>query len=219
MRIDIWSDVACPWCYVGKRNLETAIDELGIEVEIRWRAYELDPEAPPSTSLSMAEVLSRKYGVSVDEAHAMNANMTRTAERAGLEYHLDDLKLGNSFDAHRLAKLAEAHDLGDAAAEALFAAYFTMGRSIADHATLLDIGVAIGLDQAEVAEMLASDAYADEVRGDEAMAAEAGFSGVPTFVVDGAFAIPGAQPADTFVRLLGKMASGDTSDFVASPED
>jgi len=213
MRIDIWSDVACPWCYVGKRNLETALAELDLEVDIRWRAYELDPDAPTTTSLSMAEVLSRKYGVSLEEAATMNANMTRVAERAGLEYHLDDLKLGNSFDAHRLAKLAEEHDLGDEAAEALFSAYFTQGRSIAAHDSLIEIGTSIGLEKEAIQAMLASDAFADEVRGDEALAAEAGFNGVPTFVVDGSFAIPGAQPADTFVRLLGRMASGDTSDF------
>lgn len=213
MRIDIWSDVACPWCYVGKRNLESALRELALDVEVRWRAYELDPEAPASTSLSMAEVLSRKYGVSLDEAATMNATMTRVAERAGLDYHLDDLKLGNSFDAHRLAKLADEHGLGDEAAEALFAAYFTDGRSISSHESLLEIGLSIGLDRHQITAMLDSDDFADEVRGDEALAAEAGFTGVPTFVIDGSFAIPGAQPADTFVRLLGKMASGDTSDF------
>lgn len=216
MKIDIWSDVACPWCYVGKRNLETALKELDLEVDIRWRAFELDPEAPPATSLSMAEVLSRKYGVSHDEAVAMNANMTKVAARAGLEYHLDELQLGNSFDAHRLAKLAEEHGLGDEVNEALFAAYFTEGRSIASHDTLVEIGMAIGLEASAITAMLESDDFADEVRGDEALAAEAGFTGVPTFVVDGSFAIPGAQPPDVFVRLLGKMASGDTSDFSPS---
>jgi|APCry1669192269_1035402.scaffolds.fasta_scaffold04917_2 predicted DsbA family dithiol-disulfide isomerase len=216
MRIDVWSDVACPWCYVGKRNLELALEELGLTPEITWRAFELDPTAPKSTSLSMDEVLSRKYGTTIEQAQEMNRQMTTTAAKLGLEYHLDTLQLGNSFDAHRLAKLAEDHDLGEEIAERLFAAYFTESQLISDHETLTRLGVEVGLDEAEIRRVLASDAYSDEVRGDEAMAQEAGFTGVPTFVIDGQFAIPGAQPVETMVRLLGKLAAKDPSDFTVS---
>jgi predicted DsbA family dithiol-disulfide isomerase len=218
MRIDVWSDVACPWCYVGKRNLELALEELGLSPEITWRAFELDPTAPKSTSLSMDEVLSRKYGTTIEQAREMNRQMTATAAKLGLEYHLDTLQLGNSFDAHRLAKLAEDHELGGAMAERLFAAYFTESQLISDHETLIRLGVEVGLDEGEIARVLSSDAYADEVRGDEAMAQEAGFTGVPTFVIDGQFAIPGAQPAETMVRLLGKLAAKDSSDFTTADD-
>ena len=214
MRIDVWSDVACPWCYIGKRNLETALLELDLDndVEVRWRAYELDPGAPASSKLGMAEVLSRKYGVSVEQATEMNAQMTEVAAKVGLEYHLDTAQLGNSFDAHRLAKLADDRGLGGEMAERLFRAHFTENRLISDHATLVALAVEVGLDQIEAAAVLASDAYADEVRGDEELASEAGFSGVPTYVIDGKLAIPGAQPPDVLVRLLGRMAAGQPID-------
>ena len=214
MRIDVWSDVACPWCYVGKRNLEQALDQLGLEVEVRWRAFELDPTAPASTSRSMAEILSIKYGTTLEQAHEMNRQMTATAAKLGLEYHLDTLQLGNSFDAHRLAKLADEHGLGGEMAERLFAAYFTESLRISDPDVLLRLGVEIGLDADEITALLEGDAFAEDVRADEAMAAESGFTGVPTFVIDGQFAIPGAQPAETLVRLLGRLATSDTTDFV-----
>lgn len=211
MKIDIWSDVACPWCYVGKRNLETALAELDLEdVEVRWRAFELDPGAPTSTTRSMAEILAAKYQVSAEEAEEMNRRMTSVASKAGLEYHLDDVKLGNSFDAHRLAKMAEEVGRGSDAAEALFHAYFVEGRRISEHATLIEIGTEIGLEAEEVALMLDSDRYAEDVRGDEEIAREAGFGGVPTYVIDGKFALPGAQPPETLVRILSKVASGVT---------
>jgi len=211
MRIDIWSDVACPWCYVGKRNLETALAELDLdEVEIRWRAFELDPSAPTSTTKSMSEILSAKYQVPLEQAVEMNRQMTAMAASVGLDYDLDAIQLGNSFDAHRLAKMAEEAGMGGQAAEALFAAYFTEGRRLSDRSVLVDIGTSLGLDPDEVTSMLESDRYVEDVRADEAMAQEAGFSGVPTYVIDGRFAVPGAQPPETLVRLLGKVAAGVT---------
>ncbi len=209
MRIDVWSDVACPWCYVGKRNLDAALSELGLEAEIHWRAFELDPNAPATIDRSMAEVLSAKYGMSADEAKAASAQMTEAAAEAGLEYHLDRVQMGRSFDAHRLAKLADARGLGPEASERLFAAYFTEGEEISDIETLVRLGGEIGLPEDEVREALGSNAFAAEVRQDEAAAQDAGFTGVPTFVIDGRFAIPGAQPTDVMVRLLGRLAEED----------
>jgi predicted DsbA family dithiol-disulfide isomerase len=206
MRIDIWSDVVCPWCYVGKRNVEAALAELGLEPEIHWRAFELDPRSPKETSKNMAEALASKFGVSIDEATKMNEQMTGVAANAGLSYRLDIAKPSNSFDAHRLAKMAEAHGLGGEAAERLFSAYFTEGVRISDDEALVKLGTEIGLDAEAVRSMLASDEYADAVRSDEAIAHEAGFTGVPTIVVDERFAIPGAQPPETLVRLFGKIA-------------
>ena len=140
----------------------------------------------------------------------MNEQMTALAASVGLDYHLESARLGNSFDAHRLAKLAEDTGLGDEAAERLFAAHFTENRLLSDHDTLVELGTEIGLDPTAVRTMLDSDAYVDDVRGDEALATEAGISGVPTYVIDGRFAIPGAQPPDVLVRVLSKMAAGET---------
>jgi len=213
MRIDIWSDVACPWCYVGKRNLETALTETGIEAEIHWRAFELDPSAPLSVEKPMAEVLASKYNLTLEQAEAMNQQMTETARDAGLNYRLDLIKMGNTFNAHRLAKLAEGRGRGTQAAERLFAAYFTEGAALSDPTTLKEIGVGLGLEAEELDALLSSDAFANEVRADEDMAHEAGITAVPTFVIDGKFAIPGAQPVETMIRLLERLnkpsGSGD----------
>ena len=209
MKIDIWSDVICPWCYVGKRNLEHALADLEIDPEIRWRAFELDPTSPPGTSRSLAEAMAAKFGVEVSQAEEMNAQMTKVAAQAGLDYRLDIARPGNSFDAHRLAKLAEEQGLGGVAAERLFSAYFTEGALLSDHAVLVDLGEEIGLDADEVRSMLDSDRFTDAVRSDEALAADAGFSGVPTIVIDDRFAIPGAQPPDVLIRLLTKIQDGE----------
>ena len=209
MKIDIWSDVICPWCYVGKRNLEHALADLEIDPEIRWRAFELDPTSPPGTSRSLAEAMAAKFGVEVSQAQEMNAQMTKVAAQAGLDYRLDIARPGNSFDAHRLAKLAEEQGLGGVAAERLFSAYFTEGALLSDHAVLVDLGEEIGLDADEVRSMLDSDRFTDAVRSDEALAADAGFSGVPTIVIDDRFAIPGAQPPDVLIRLLTKIQDGE----------
>jgi protein disulfide-isomerase len=209
VKIDIWSDVICPWCYVGKRNLEHALADLEIDPEIRWRAFELDPTSPPGTSRSLAEAMAAKFGVEVSQAEEMNAQMTKVAAQAGLDYRLDIARPGNSFDAHRLAKLAEEQGLGGVAAERLFSAYFTEGALLSDHAVLVDLGEEIGLDADEVRSMLDSDRFTDAVRSDEALAADAGFSGVPTIVIDDRFAIPGAQPPDVLIRLLTKIQDGE----------
>jgi predicted DsbA family dithiol-disulfide isomerase len=206
MRIDVWSDVACPWCYVGKRNLEAALRATGIDAELHWRAFELDPGAPKAVDRSLEEVLASKYQMSVERATELNVEMTETARQAGLEYHLDKVRLANSFDAHRLAKLAEARGLGGAATERLFAAYFSEGRLISDPETLVELGTDIGLDAEEVRALLDGPAFAAEVRADEEAAREAGFTGVPTFVVDGRIAIPGAQSPETMERLLSRLA-------------
>jgi predicted DsbA family dithiol-disulfide isomerase len=211
LRIDVWSDVACPWCYVGKRNLEAALAELGTEAEIHWRAFELDPSAPRSLDMPMEELLSKKYGVTLEQAQQMNAQMTETAQKSGLNYRLDLLQLGNTFDAHRLAKFAEARGCGPEMTERLFSAYFTEGAEISDHATLARLGADVGLQEQEIMEVLESEDYADEVRSDEADAQGAGFGSVPTFVINSQFAIPGAQPVDTMVRLLGRVLEGNVT--------
>ena len=207
MKVEIWSDVVCPWCYVGKRNLEAALAEFphADEVTVEWRSFELDASTPQQMDLSMDEVLQRKYGMSPDEATAANRQMTELAAKVGLEYHLEKVQIGNTFDAHRLIHLADTQGLGGAMKERLLAAYFTEGRSVSDPAELADLGVEVGLDRTRVDAVMAGDEFGAEVRADEAQAVELGCTGVPFFVVDGKFGIPGAQPPDVLLRLLNRV--------------
>jgi predicted DsbA family dithiol-disulfide isomerase len=153
----------------------------------------------------MDEVLERKCGMSPDKAAAANRQMTELAAEVGLEYHLDRVQIGNTFDAHRLLHLATHQGLGGALKERLLRAYFTEGRAVSDHATLIELAGEVGLDPGRVAEVLASDEFADHVRSDEARAVELGSTGVPFFVLDGRFGVPGAQPPDVLLRLLHRV--------------
>jgi predicted DsbA family dithiol-disulfide isomerase len=206
MQVEIFSDVVCPWCAIGKRRLETALArfEHADEVEVVWRAYELDPSAPVRRDGDYFERLARKYGMSRERAEAASAGLTTMAAAEGLDFRFDRAQPGNTFDAHRL--LRYAHEAGPglqgALAERLFTAYFTEGAPIGDPASLLAAATAVGLDPAECAEILAGDRYAEAVRADERAAHDLEVTGVPFFVIDGRFAIPGAQDADTVLRVL-----------------
>ncbi|HEY0734825.1 MAG TPA: DsbA family oxidoreductase [Herpetosiphonaceae bacterium] len=207
MYIEIWSDVVCPWCYIGKRRFEAALAQFAHrdQVTVVWRSFELDPHAPSATSVSLNEVLSKKLGVSPERAAAMNAHVTELAAEEGLDYRLDQAKHGNTFDAHRLIHFAEKHGLQATAKERLLQAYFTEGRSISDPDALVSIGVEIGLPADEVRAMVSSDACADAVRADERRAQQLGISGVPFFVIDGTYGVSGAQPAATFLGALEQV--------------
>jgi predicted DsbA family dithiol-disulfide isomerase len=209
MRVEIWSDVVCPWCYVGKRQFEEALSRFGHadQVTVEWRSFELDPSAPAQVGLPMSTVLERKYGMSAEQAEAANQRMTALAASVGLEYHLDDVQMGNTFDAHRLIHLAASHGLGDAMKERLFAAYFTEGQSPSSHGTLTRLAVEVGLDPDEVQDVLDSDTFAEEVRHDEARAGALGATGVPFFVIDEAFGVSGAQPPDVLLGALERAWS------------
>lgn len=200
----MWSDVVCPWCYLGKRRLDAALsrfDHTG-EVEVRWHSFELDPTAPRVRDVPPAEWLARRYGMTAEQATAANDQLSGLAAEEGLEYHLDRLRMGNSFDAHRLLHLAGDRGVQDRLEERLFAAYFTDGEAIGDPEVLRRLAVAAGLDEEEVSRVLDGDAYSEDVRADEAMARELQVSGVPFFVVDRRYAIPGAQESDTILSVL-----------------
>ena len=216
MKVEIWSDVVCPWCYVGKRNFEAALAQFehADQVTVEWRSFELDPTTPARVELTMDQVLARKYGMSPEQAVAANRQMTDLAATVGLDYHLDQVQIGNTFDAHRMIHLANHQGVGDAMKERLLAAYFTEGRAISDPATLAELAADVGLDRTRAAEVLAGDEYGDEVRADEARAVELDCTGVPFFVIDERFAIPGAQPPDVMLRLLERV--WDTSDEAAA---
>lgn len=206
MKVEIWSDVVCPWCYVGKRRFESALAGFAHRdaVELVWRSFELDAGAPPSDEVagSYAERLAAKYGGGLGQAQQMIDSMTTTAAAEGLDFRFDLARPGNTFDAHRLLHLALAHGLQDALKERLDRGTFTEGLPVSDHAALTDLAVEVGLPDAEVRDVLATDRYADAVRADEAQARAYGISGVPFFVVDGRYGISGAQPAEVVRQAL-----------------
>jgi len=204
LTVEIWSDIVCPWCYVGKRRLEAALAEFDRPVEVTWRSFELDPSAPRERELPAAEHLAAKYGMSVEQAQASQAKLTELAAAEGLEYHLDRTRGGNSFDAHRMLHLAAAHDLQDAAKERLMRAYFTEAEAIGDPDTLVRLMAEIGIDADEARAVLEGDAYADAVRADEQLALRIGIQGVPFFVLNRRYGVSGAHPPEALLEALRK---------------
>jgi len=205
MQVEIWSDVVCPWCYIGKRRFEKAVALFGRPVEVVWRSYELNPGAPPLREGSSVERIARKYGISVEQAAAQYQRITNLARAEGLDYHLDRARSGRSFDAHRLVHLAKARGIQDAVKERMLAGYLEEGIAIGLPEELTPLAVSAGLDAAAVAEVLAGDAYGDAVRDDHARAMEIGITGVPFFLIDGRFPVAGAQDPET-IRLALERA-------------
>jgi len=206
LKVDVWSDIACPWCWLGKRHLEVALREAGAsDVEVQFHSFELQPGAGKSRPVN--EYLVERFGskAAVDAAHE---RLSRAGRAVGLEYDFEAALMANTFDAHRLHHLAKARKLGAEIMERFMAARQGEGADMADHATLRRLALETGLDGAEVDRVLASEEYADAVRADEAAARELGIGGVPFFVIDGKYALSGAQPVATFVRAL-QMARGE----------
>jgi predicted DsbA family dithiol-disulfide isomerase len=204
MKVEIWSDIACPWCYVGKRRFESALRQFehASDVEVVWRSFELDPNAPRTHAESQDEILARKYGMPVERARAMNERMTAEAAKEGLDFHFDRVRVGNTFDAHRLVHLAAESGRAEAMKERLMRAYFTEGESLADPETLERLGTEAGLDPSRVREVVGSDAFAAEVRADEQRARTFGISGVPFFAIDERYGVSGAQTPDVLLGAL-----------------
>jgi predicted DsbA family dithiol-disulfide isomerase len=204
MDIEIWSDIACPWCYVGKRRFEAALAafEHRDEVSVTWRSFELDPAAPAQRTVDGATHLAEKYGMSRDEALARQRSLAEVAAGDGLDMRSDLARGGNTFDAHRLVQLAKAHGVQDAMKERLMLAYHTEGEAIGDHETLLRLALEVGLPEEEVRDALGTDRYAADVRADERTATSLGISAVPFFVVDRRMGAAGAHPAQALGELL-----------------
>jgi predicted DsbA family dithiol-disulfide isomerase len=204
MDVEIWSDINCPWCYIGKRRFEAALSEFehADEVNVTWRSFELDPSAPAEIPGNGAARIAEKYGVTVERAQEMEQHVTEVAAGDGLEYNLEHARLGSTFDGHRLVHLANEHGLQDAMKERLMRARFTDSQLVSDHETLVSLAVEVGLDADEVRAMLDGDDFADAVRDDERTAQEFGITGVPMFVVDRAFGSSGAQPPEQLLALL-----------------
>ena len=206
MNIEIWSDIACPWCYIGKRRFEQALNQFPHRdaLDIVWRSFELDPKAPARQTVPTVELLATKYGMSAEKAQAMMDSMTATGAIDGLEFRFDRTISGNTFDAHRLIHFAATVGQRAAMVERLFAAYFTEGEAMGDHDTLVRMASDIGLDATAVRNMLLSDAHATDVRSDEARAQQFGITGVPFFAINERHGISGAQPAAAIVEALTK---------------
>lgn len=204
MKVEIWSDVVCPWCYIGKRRFEDAVArfEHRDEVEVLWRAFELDPSGPRTRPGTHVGHLAAKYRTSVPEAQAMIDRVAAVAATVGLAFNLDIAQPGNTFDAHRLLHLALERGVQGALKERLMAATFNEGAAIGDPHVLVTLAVEAGLDPDEAAEVVKTDAFAADVRVDEQRAARLGISAVPFFVVNEKYGVSGAQPPEALLRLL-----------------
>ncbi|MEY3438584.1 MAG: hypothetical protein RL265_1169 [Bacteroidota bacterium] len=208
MKIKIWSDIMCPFCYIGKRNFENALAQFSRadELEIEWKSFQLDPTIPKMKQrVDVYEYLATSKGISIEDSKAMHENVVRMAKSVGLEYNFDRAVIANSFDAHRLIQFAKSKGLGDEIEEALFAAYFTNGLDMSDLDTLTKIGSSIGLSPIELETILHSEDFKSEVQNDILEAQKYGVRGVPYFVLDDKYAISGAQPSNVFLEALEKM--------------
>ena len=213
MRVEIWSDIACPWCYISKARFTKGLAEFAHrdQVEIVYRSFELDPNGPKGVTAPVVEMLAKKYGRTLDEARGMEEHVAASARAEGLEYRTEGRDHGNTFDIHRLLHLAAERGRQEEQLDLAYRATFAEERSVFDSATLLALAVEAGLDEAEARAVLADDsAYADRVRADEREAAELGANAVPFFVLDRRYGVSGGQPAEVFTRALEQAWAGRT---------
>jgi predicted DsbA family dithiol-disulfide isomerase len=206
MKVEVWSDIMCPFCYIGKRNYEAALEQFADRnnVEIEWHSFQLDPTIPAHTEkkAGVYQYLADRKGISYEQSVKMHERIIQTAKDAGLTYHLDKAIVANSYDAHKMIQLAKTKGLGDAAEERLFLAYFTEGADMGDPEQLLKLGKEIGLPEADILGALESDGYAYLVKQDIQEAQSIGVTGVPFFVFNRKYAVSGAQPPQIFLQTL-----------------
>ena len=204
LQVDIWSDIACPWCYIGKRRFEAALSRFPKKhrVDVVWHSFELDPSAPHGSDVSKRDQLAAKYGRNAAEAQAMLDQMTQSAAAEGLEYRFDTSRSANTFQAHQLLHLAAERGLQDALKERLLRAYFSEGQFLGDPETLVRLAAEVGLDAGEARAALEVQTYARAVRQDEAQAQAYGIGGVPFFVLGGKYGVSGAQAPETLLGAL-----------------
>jgi predicted DsbA family dithiol-disulfide isomerase len=206
MQVEIWSDIVCPWCYLGKRNFEHALEQFGHrdEVDVVYRSFELDPAAPADATTPTVELLATKYRMTPEQAQAAQQQMEQRAAQVGLTFRMSGLRSGNTRNAHRLLQLARERELQPELVERLHRAYFTEQDSVFDRAALARLAGEAGLDPVEVEKVLDSDQYSAEVTADEQTAAALGATGVPFFVIDRRYGISGAQPAEVIGQALSQ---------------
>ena len=213
MKIEVWSDFVCPFCYIGKRRLESALNQFEYkdEVELIFRSFELDPNFKNKFDENIHEIIARKYGISIEQAKASNNQIVAQAKAIGLNYNFDDLIPTNTFDAHRLSHYAKTEGKANELAERILKAYFVDSLNISDHKALAALAGEVGLDSDEALKVLVSDKYGAEVRKDEENAARFGITGVPYFVFNDKYAVSGAQPPEAFLEVLEKVKKEEVS--------
>lgn len=218
--VEIFSDVVCPWCAIGKRRFEVALRSFAHsdEVEVVWRAFELDPQAPTLAEGDLASHLASKYGMPVEQAIASQERLTEMGAKEGVEFHFDRARRSNTFDAHRLLHHALVAGRQDELKDRLLLAYFRDGETISDTDTLVRLAEESGLDATEAREVLQSGRYADAVRSDEAEASELGITGVPFFVIDRKYGLSGAQSPDSILQVLEQAWVETHPDLVVSTD-
>lgn len=206
MKVEVWSDIMCPFCYIGKRHYEQALERFAHrdKIELEWKSFQLDPTIPEhmDAEQNVYQYLAGRKGISYEQSVKMHEQVVKMAADAGLDYHFDKAVVANSFRAHRIIQLAKTKGLGDVAEECFFRAYFMEGRNLGNEQDLVDIGSSIGLTAEEVHNALADDVYAYNVTQDVQEAQTIGVRGVPFFVVDRKYAVSGAQPVDVFLGTL-----------------
>ena len=217
MRVDIWSDVVCPFCYIGKKRLEAAAEQAGLALEVHWHSYELDPEAPVRQEVSNSERLAQKYGRTVADVEEMQRNIATMAAEEGIQFNWENANSGNTFNAHRLIHLAQSKGLGSEAQEAFFYSYMTQGLAIGERETLEDVAARIGLNPVEVEDVLNSEEYSDFVKFDEDVARDQlKVTGVPFFIFDQRIALAGAQPREVFLQVFEKALQNPKAEVEAT---
>lgn len=211
MKVEIWSDFVCPFCYIGKRRFEQAMQQLPNreDIEVIFRSFELDPQAEREMKIDVHDLLAAKYGMTREQAKAANENVANQAKAVGLTYHFDTVIPTNSFDAHRLTHFAAKYGKMNEMAERLFKAYFTDSKHIGNRETLSELAAEVGLDKEEAAAVLAGNEYSDAVRADEDEGHRLGIRGVPFFVINRRYAVSGAQPSEVFLEALQKAWKED----------
>ncbi len=207
MKIEIWSDIACPFCYIGKRKFENALKDFPQKdkVEIIWRSFQLDPEMKVVPGQTVHEYLGIRKGTTTEEGKKMSDSMALIASEAGLEFNFDKTILCNTMNAHRIVHLAKKHGVQNEMKQALFAAYYTDGKNIGDNETLVTIGKKVGLDAMEITKVLEGEEYRNEVIEDQVYAQQIGVQGVPFYVFNEKYAVSGAQPTELFTEVLNKV--------------
>lgn len=220
MKIEIWSDFVCPFCYIGKRRLEMALNEFEHkeEVELVFKSFELDPQSKKKFDESIHEIIAKKYGISVEQAKASNDQIAAQAKEIGLNYNFDDIKPTNTFDAHRLSHYAKTEGKMNELSERLLKAYFVEAMNISDYEVLTKLAEEVGLNGAKALEVLETGRYGAEVRKDEEEASKLNITGVPYFVFNRKYAVSGAQPIEVFLRTLKEVKNEEISDSIQSSE-
>lgn len=214
MEVEIWSDIMCPFCYIGKRRFENALQnfEYKDEVNITWRSFQLNPDTETDPDANITEYLAKAKGWSQDQAQQMNQRVTNMAADEGLEYNMDYAVVANSHDAHRLVQFAKDRGKADEVEEALFRAYFTNGENIADHQTLIKLAESIGIDPTETKSILESEKYANAVNHDIQLAQNINITGVPFFLFNRKFAVTGARETEVFLKALKQSWNANVRD-------